>query len=81
MFGMRSLALIFVWKESIQVSMKSYSLSWTLERNRKKLQREGYSKEKSLKVSIDACWMILENILLGQCYISLPGGTLKLKQK
>lgn len=81
MFGMRSLALIFVWKESIQVSMKSCSLSWTLERNRKKLQREGYSKEKSLKVSIDACWMILENILLGQCYISLPGGTLKLKQK
>lgn len=81
MFGMRSLALIFVWKESIQVYMKSYSLSWTLERNRKKLQREGYSKEKSLKVSIDACWMILENILLGQCYISLPGGTLKLKQK
>lgn len=81
MFGMRNLALIFVWKESIQVSMKSYSLSWTLERNRKKLQREGYSKEKSLKVSIDACWMILENILLGQCYISLPGGTLKLKQK
>lgn len=79
MFGMRSLALIFVWKESIQVSMKSYSLSWTLERNRKKLQREGYSKEKSLKVSIDACWMILENILLGQCYISLPGGTLKQK--
>lgn len=35
-FGMKRLALIFVWKESTQVCVKSYSLSWTLERNRKK---------------------------------------------
>lgn len=74
MFGMRRMALNFVGKKQVSLHEISFSVLVIGNKIERNLKMEVYSKEKALKGSIDASYIILENILSGHCYIALPDG-------